>query len=99
VKLFVTSRAVRSPAPRRRLSRDSTGTPHAVAFLRGDVLVIVPRLTASLVKPPQLPGDVWGDDALNLSGRWRSVFTEETLESLELRNVFASFPVAILERA
>ena len=101
VKLFVTARAL-SVRPRLGAGYRAvdTGTPHAVAFLRGDVLVVVPRLTASLVMAPQLPlGEVWGDHALDVSGRWRNVFTEETLESLELRNVFASFPVAILERA
>ena len=92
VKLFVTARAL---AVRRRLSGAyravDTGTPHAVAFLRGDdVLVVVPRLTTTLD---------FGDLALNVPGRWRNVFTEETLDSLELTNVFASFPVAILERA
>ncbi|HEV7241278.1 MAG TPA: malto-oligosyltrehalose synthase [Thermoanaerobaculia bacterium] len=93
VKLFVT---VRSLAVRRRLSAAAyravdTGTPHAVAFLRGDdVLVAVPRLTTTLT---------FGEHALNVPGRWRNVFTEETLDSLELKNVFASFPVAIFERA
>jgi (1->4)-alpha-D-glucan 1-alpha-D-glucosylmutase len=100
VKLFVTTRAlaVRASGDYRAVE---TGTPHAVAFLRGeDVLVVVPRLTASLVKPPQLPlGDVWGDHALPVTGRWRNVFTGEIVESLELRNVFASFPVAVLQRA
>ena len=103
IKLFVTSRAL---AARRRFAGApyravDTGTPHAVAFLRGDdTLVTVPRLTATLVKPPDLPlGDVWAGHALPVEGRWRNIFTGETLDSLELRNVFASFPVAILERA
>ncbi|HEY0372242.1 MAG TPA: malto-oligosyltrehalose synthase, partial [Thermoanaerobaculia bacterium] len=101
VKLFVTSRALAArarfaDAPYRAVD---TGTPHAVAFLRGEnTLIVVPRLTASLVKPPQLPlGEVWGEHALDVPGRWRNVFTEETLESLALRDVFATFPVAILE--
>jgi (1->4)-alpha-D-glucan 1-alpha-D-glucosylmutase len=102
VKLFVTSRSL-SVRPRLGASYRAieTGTPHAVAFLRGeDMLVVVPRLTASLVKPPQLPlGEVWGDHALPVPGRWRNIFTEETLDSLALRDVFATFPVAILERA
>ncbi len=102
VKLFVVARSL---AARRRFSDEyravDTGTPHAVAFQRGDdILVVVPRLTASLVKPPTLPlGEVWGEHALDLPGRWRNVFTDETIDSLELRNVFASFPVAIFERA
>ncbi len=102
VKLFVTARAL---AARRRFADASyravdTGTQHAVAFLRGEnTLVVVPRLTASLVKPPQLPlGEVWGSHALPVDGRWRNIFTEEIVDSLTLRNVFASFPVAILQR-
>ena len=84
------ARSRRPPPPLRAYRAVDTGTPHAVAFLRGDdVLVVVPRLTTSLD---------FGDHALNVPGRWRNVFTEETLDSLELRNVFASFPVAILER-
>ena len=104
VKLFVTARslAVRArlaDAPYRAVD---TGTPNAVAFLRGDdVLVVVPRLTTQLVKPGQLPlGEVWGSHSLDLPGTtWRNTFTEETLPSLALRDVFATFPVAILERS
>ena len=86
VKLFVTARAL---AVRRNLDGDyravDTGTPHAVAYMRGEnVLVAVPRLTTSLN---------FGDHALNVGGRWRNVFTDETHESLELRNIFATFPV------
>ena len=103
VKLFVTARslAVRARGTLGGYRPVETGTPHAVAFLRGDdVLVVVPRLTASLVKPPTLPlGEVWAEHALDVPGRWRNAFTDETIDSLELRNVFASFPVAILERA
>ncbi len=105
VKLFVTSRAL---AARTRFHDAGyraidTGTPNAVAFHRGDgALVVVPRLTTQLVKPPRFPlGEVWGDHALAVGGRWRNVFTDEVVdgESLPLRNVFASFPVAILEKA
>jgi len=71
-----------------------------LAFRLGEnTLVAVPRLTAALVKPPQLPlGEVWGSHALPLEGQWRNIFTDEIVDSLQLRNVFASFPVAILER-
>ncbi|MGZ5466201.1 MAG: malto-oligosyltrehalose synthase [Thermoanaerobaculia bacterium] len=103
VKLFVTARslAVRARATLGGYRAVDTGTSHAVAFQLGEeTLVVVPRLTASLVKPPSLPlGEVWGEHALNIPGRWRNVFTDEAIASLELRNVFASFPVAILERA
>jgi (1->4)-alpha-D-glucan 1-alpha-D-glucosylmutase len=78
----------------------ATGTPNAVAYVRGeDVLVVVPRLTTQLVKPPRLPlGDVWRDLSLDVPGRWKNAFTGEALDSLALRDVFATFPVAILER-
>jgi maltooligosyltrehalose synthase len=104
IKLFVTARALATRARRAETFRDGaycaidTGTPNAVAFTRGDdVLVVVPRLTTQLGKDLPL-GEVWGTHALDVSGTWRNVFTGETLESPELRNVFATFPVAILER-
>ncbi|HET8774061.1 MAG TPA: malto-oligosyltrehalose synthase [Thermoanaerobaculia bacterium] len=99
LKLFVTARAL-SVRPSGDYRAVDTGTPHAVSFLRGDdVLVVVPRLTASLVKPPKLPlGEVWADHALNVPGRWRNVFTSETPDSLSLREIFATFPLAILHR-
>ncbi|MFL6248418.1 MAG: malto-oligosyltrehalose synthase [Thermoanaerobaculia bacterium] len=108
IKLFVTARSLaararNSEAFRGAYRRVDTGTANAVAFLRGDnVLVAVPRLTTQLVKPPQLPlGEVWGDHFLNVSGKWRNVFTEEVIEGeqLPLKEVFATFPVAILEQA
>ena len=101
IKLFVTARslAVRSRHAFAGYRPVETGTPNALAFLRGDdVLVVVPRLTSQLGK--QLPlGEVWGSHALDVPGTWRNAFTEETPASLALRDVFASFPVAILERA
>lgn len=106
VKLFVTAKTLAARARNIDAFRGGyraidTGTPNAVAFQRGEnVLVVVPRLTTQLVSDAQLPlGDVWGDHTLNISGNWRNVFTEEGIEGTALRNVFASFPVAILERA
>jgi len=108
VKLFVTARSLAARArhldafcgPYRAID---TTTPNAVAFTRGEtVLVVVPRLTTQLVKPPRLPlGDVWGGHSLDIGGQWRDVFTDEIIEGerLTLREVFATFPVAILERA
>ena len=108
VKLFVTSRALQTRARHIESFRDGsyravdTGTPHAVAFTRGDdVLVVVPRLTTRLVQPPTLPlAETWGEHALGIGGRWRNAFTDEVIEGerLALRDVFASFPVAIFER-
>jgi len=104
IKLFVTSRALAVRARHAETFRDGgyraidTGTPNAVAFLRGDdVLVVVPRLTTRLARNLPL-GEVWGSHALDVPGRWRNAFTGETLGSLELKNVFATFPLAILER-
>lgn len=108
VKLFVTARSLAARARNLDAFRGgyraiATGTANAIAFTRGEnVLIVVPRLTTQLVKPPRLPlGYVWGEHALVVSGRWRNVFTDEAIEGerLALKEVFAAFPVAILERA
>ena len=105
IKLFVTARALATRARHAQTFLDGayraveTGTPNAVAFTRGDdILVAIPRLTTQLGKDLPL-GEVWGTHALDVPGRWRNVFTDETPDTLELRHVFATFPVAILERA
>ena len=104
IKMFVTSRALAARARHAETFRDgsyravATGTENAVAFLRGeDILVVVPRLTTRLSRKLPL-GGVWGSHALDVPGRWRNVFTDDTIESLELAKIFAAFPVAILER-
>jgi (1->4)-alpha-D-glucan 1-alpha-D-glucosylmutase len=104
IKLFVTARSLAVRARHAAAFREGgyraieTGTRHAVAFQRGeDVLVVVPRLTASLSRKLPL-GDVWGEFALDLPGRWRHAFTEDVVPSLALRDVFATFPVVVLER-
>jgi (1->4)-alpha-D-glucan 1-alpha-D-glucosylmutase len=109
IKLFVTARVLAARARHAETFRSGayraleTGTESAVAFARGeDIVVVVPRLTTRLVKPPQFPlAEVWGEHALPVSGRWRNVFTEDVVEgdTLMLRDVFAAFPVAVLERA
>jgi (1->4)-alpha-D-glucan 1-alpha-D-glucosylmutase len=108
VKLFVTARSLAARARNLNAFRGpyraiDTTTPNAVAFTRGEtVLVVVPRLTTQLIKPPRLPlGDVWSDHSLGIDGKWRNVFTDEIIEGerLTLKEVFATFPVAILERA
>jgi (1->4)-alpha-D-glucan 1-alpha-D-glucosylmutase len=108
IKLFVTARTLATRARHLDAFRGTyraieTGTPNALAFTRADdILVVIPRLTTQLVQPPHLPvGDVWGQHALSLGGRWRNVFTDEVIEGerLALKEVFATFPVAILERA
>jgi (1->4)-alpha-D-glucan 1-alpha-D-glucosylmutase len=107
IKLFTTARTLAARARNIEAFRGAyrpvdTGTPNAIAFTRGsdEVLVVVPRLTTQLVKPGQFPlGEVWGDRTLDVSGRWKNVFTGETIEGdqLALRDVFATFPVAVLE--
>jgi (1->4)-alpha-D-glucan 1-alpha-D-glucosylmutase len=106
VKLFVTRRALEVRAKHLDAFRGSyraldTGTACAVAFTRGDdeVLVVLPRLTSRLAAEPQLPlGDVWGNARLDLPGRWVNAFTGELVEGVALREVLATFPVAVLER-
>jgi (1->4)-alpha-D-glucan 1-alpha-D-glucosylmutase len=109
VKLYVTWKALDLRARRAELLRDGSYTaidagPNVVAFARGEELIVaVPRLVTQLVPAGTCPiGDVWGDRriALPSGGTWRNVFTEESLEgdSLRLADVFATFPVAILER-
>ncbi len=107
IKLFVTARSLATRARHIETFRRGayraieTGTPNAIAFTRGeDILVVVPRLTTRLVRPQRLPiGGVWTGRLEACATRWRNVFTDETIEDLSLRNIFASFPVAILERA
>jgi (1->4)-alpha-D-glucan 1-alpha-D-glucosylmutase len=67
-----------------------------VAFRRGDVIVVVPRLTVPLGFPPL--GKVWKDTRLDASGSFRNVFTGAKIERLDLATVFAEFPVALLVR-
>jgi (1->4)-alpha-D-glucan 1-alpha-D-glucosylmutase len=107
VKLFVTAKVLEARKRHIDVFRSGTyravdGGANCVAFTRGDsVLVAVPRLTTQLVKPPHFPvGDVWGETALAVGGNWRNVFTGETVggDQLALREVFATFPVAVLER-
>jgi (1->4)-alpha-D-glucan 1-alpha-D-glucosylmutase len=107
IKLFVTSQTLAVRARHREVFTEGsyraieTGTPSALAYLRGDkVLVVVPRLTTRLVQAPEFPlGDVWSDAALKgVDGSWRNAFTGEVLETFALRAVFASFPVAVFEK-
>ena len=107
VKLFVTARSLDARARNLDAFRGpyraiATTTPNAVAFTRGEnVLIVLPRLTTQLVPSPKLPlGDRWGDHTLAIGGKWRNVFTDEVIEGerLALKEVFATFPVAILER-
>ncbi len=110
IKLYLTYKALnfRRAHPELFLHGDYipvTGSAHACAFARRQgeewALAAVPRLTLRLGQPPQ-----WGGEALALPAaapaRWRNVFTCETLEArdeVRLANLFAAFPVALLEPA
>jgi len=75
------------------------------------MIAAVPRLTIGLVKPGSLPlGEVWQDETITLPARaplsWRNLLTDETVaatpakggrKTLLLADLFASFPVALLE--
>jgi len=111
IKMFVTWKVLDLRARHANLFRDGSyepidAGPNVCAFIRRHeddaVLVAVPRLVASLVKPGKFPiGDVWGDAALAVSGSWRDVFTGESFsgDKIALRSAFARLPLAILEKA
>jgi len=72
------------------------------------VIVAVPRMLSEVVSTREFPlGEVWGETTLPLPkgspDTFRNIFTEERVQardgSLQLREVFASFPVAVLESA
>jgi (1->4)-alpha-D-glucan 1-alpha-D-glucosylmutase len=111
IKMFVTSKLLELRAGHPELFRDGSyepidAGPNICAFVRRHehdaVLVAVPRLVASLVKPGTLPiGDVWSDASLGLSGNWRDLFTGENHDGpgIDIRRLFARFPLAVLEKA
>ncbi|HXA16626.1 MAG TPA: malto-oligosyltrehalose synthase [Thermoanaerobaculia bacterium] len=109
IKMFVTWKLLELRARHVDLFRDGTyepldAGPNICAFVRrykdDAVLVAVPRLLASFVKPGTFPiGDVWGDASLGVSGRWRDLFTGDEHEGTEVRKIFTRFPVAVLEKA
>ena len=108
IKMFVTWRLLELRARHADLFRDGTyepldAGPNVCAFIRrykdDAVLVAVPRLIASLVKPGTFPiGDVWSDASLGASGKWRNLFTGDEHEGTAIRKIFARFPVAVLEK-
>jgi (1->4)-alpha-D-glucan 1-alpha-D-glucosylmutase len=85
---------------------------HAIAFLRSHenkrVLTVVPLFANTLMRGKlELPvADAWGDTAIVLpagaAGTYNNVFTGESItatekNSLRLKEILATFPVAILE--
>jgi (1->4)-alpha-D-glucan 1-alpha-D-glucosylmutase len=89
---------------------------HVVAFARRfentNVLVIVPRLVASLLNEREIPPigpEVWGDTQLVIpsyfqSADYRNAFTGEVLSlakngesgAIQIAEILAKFPVAVL---
>ena len=82
---------------------------HVIAFARRwqgrAIVVAVPRFMCALTKGDMRPpiGEVWEDSAIPLeepSAEWENVLTGERIQSrdsrLLCREVFASFPVAVL---
>ncbi|MGH2722041.1 MAG: hypothetical protein ACRDJO_10635, partial [Actinomycetota bacterium] len=67
---------------------------HAVAFSRGDLLVVVPRLVAGLA------GDWAGTEVRLPPGRWTDVLTGAAREGgpAGAAGLLEAFPVAVLER-
>jgi (1->4)-alpha-D-glucan 1-alpha-D-glucosylmutase len=123
IKLYVTQRTL---ACRQEMSAlfadgDYVSLPvagsrqnHVVAFARRsddqEVIVAVPRLTASLARSddPAPLGDVWGDTRLTFTDssddvQYRDVFTGEINVAqdahLQVADLFAAFPVALLVRS
>jgi (1->4)-alpha-D-glucan 1-alpha-D-glucosylmutase len=103
-KLLITSRVLRLRRERPDLfdasagyRRLDTGTPHALAFMRGDSLAtIATRWPRTLQR---LGG--WGGEGLRLrSGRWRDALTgrEFAGDGVAFADVFADLPVALLMR-
>jgi len=110
-KLYVTWKALDLRARRPKLFAEGDYEPldagtNVCAFTRAAgeerMVVAVPRLTTQLVKPGVMPiGAVWGDAVIDVAAeRWRNIFTGAEIEGerLALRDVFAAFPVAVLER-
>ncbi len=93
------------------LEAEGARKDHVFGFIRNkdgrSAAVVVPRSLMRLLREPgSVPtGQVWEDTVVRLpgtgaNGRWRNVFTGETLtasqESLRLAEVFGEFPVALL---
>lgn len=106
-KIFVTHRALAVRAEHsdafsaassyRPLGASGPQSQHLVAFERaGRVITLVPRLVMGLHK-----SGGWGSTALSLPpGRWLDAFSGRVWSgTVSLREVFASFPVALLHSA
>jgi (1->4)-alpha-D-glucan 1-alpha-D-glucosylmutase len=77
------------------LEAQGAAARHVVAFTRGDLTVVVPRLLVGLERSG------WGDTEIALpAGCWRSVLTDVAPRhgSVALAELLAEAPVAVLER-
>jgi (1->4)-alpha-D-glucan 1-alpha-D-glucosylmutase len=82
---------------------------HVVAFARGPILTVVPRLPRTLSGDAPPVGAVWGDTALRLEGAqprsYRDILTDRVVAvqarvnrpALALSELLAVLPVAVLE--
>jgi len=75
------------------LQADGPKAKHALGFVRGSLLVLVPRLPAGLA------GD-WGDTEVTLpEGKWTNLFTGEVEDggrSVAAVRLLEKFPVAVM---
>ena len=83
---------------------------HICAFARDRIIVIVPRLLGTLMGSSLQPplGGLWGDTCVTLpdSYAYRNIFTGARIEptesahgpQIELSEIFARLPVAVLEQ-
>ncbi|MFN2461481.1 MAG: malto-oligosyltrehalose synthase [Candidatus Velthaea sp.] len=118
VKLYVTWRALQLRQAHRATFLDGgyealfAHGPHAhriVAFARGGIVTVVPRLVAALIdRTDAVPHVRFGAERVPLgaqpAARYRNVFTSETLEpdgdgTIAAADIFARFPVAVFEPA
>ena len=80
-------------APHQPVAAIGSRARHVVAFARGPLLVVVPRLVVGL-------GGDWGDTSVELpAGSWGDVLTGNAFEGgagVALRTLLADFPVAVL---
>ncbi len=111
VKLLTTARTLTVRNAHRAIFDSGAYTPvevsdpeHTFAFLRGEkVLVVIPRFTYTLTGgKPEIPlGQAWAGLSLDApEGTWTHAFTGKPIQGgrLDLSEVFAGFPVAILTR-
>ncbi len=83
-------------APYEPLGATGTKSRHVVAFARGKLVVVVPRLVVGL-------GGEWVDTSLELpAGSWSDVLTGNAFEGgagIAIGTLLAGFPVAVLAQA